>query len=58
MKYEYLVKMSIDQLIPYFITQTIIVVLLSAIPFGIIYWIYGLIMNLKPIKILFKSIYK
>jgi hypothetical protein len=39
MKYEYLVKMSIDQLIPYFITQTIIVVLLSAIPLGIIYFL-------------------
>ena len=58
MKYEYLVKMSIDQLIPYFITQTIIVIMFLVIPLSIVYWIYGLIMNLKPIKILFKSIYK
>ena len=50
MKYEYLVKMSIDQLIPHFITQTIIAIMFLAIPYGIIYWVYAIIkeyMNAK-----------
>jgi hypothetical protein len=50
MKYEYLVKMSIDQLIPYFITQTIIVIMFLVIPLSIVYWIYAIIKEHRNAK--------
>ena len=47
MTYEYFINMSIGQLIPYFITQTIVVVMMAALPLGIVYWIYRLIKDYR-----------